>query len=71
MQVIDQDAVDVVKSALEDGRQEVSPETGEALAVLETRLDRIRMLGGRFALVDVSPQVAGMLKAVGRARLTH
>lgn len=71
MQVLDQDAVDAVRAVLEDGRHAASPETDDTLAVLETRLDRVRLLGGRFALVDVSPQVAGMLKAVGRARLTH
>ncbi len=71
MQVLDRDAVDVVRTALEDGRQAALPETDDALAVLETRLERVRMLGGRFARVGVGPQVAGMLKAVGRARLTH
>jgi hypothetical protein len=71
MQVLDQDAVDVVQAGLEDGQHAASPETLEGLAVLETRLDHVRLLGGRFALVDVSPQVAGMLKAVGRARLAH
>lgn len=62
------DAVDTVRTALEAGTP--SPEMEEGLAALAARLERVRMLGGRFALVGVSPQVSGMLKAVGRARLS-
>ena len=68
MQTVKDDVVDGIRMALVDG----TPASGmdEGLAVLEARLERVRLLGGRFALVGVSPQVAGMLKAVGRARLS-
>lgn len=59
------DAVDAVGLALRSGTALAGPE----LAEVTTRLERVRLLGGRFALVDVSPEVAGMLKAVGRGKL--
>ena len=64
MGAVTTDAVDEVRAVLERG--------GSAPAGLEAvaeRLDRVRRLGGRFALVGVSPEVAGMLKAVGRTTL--
>ena len=60
------DAVDAVRGGMARGGEGAA----EALAVLAGRLERVRHLGGRFALVDVSPEVAGMLKAVGRLKLT-
>lgn len=71
MQVMDRttDAVEVVRTALEGGEVPAAMLDG-GLAILSGRLDRVRAMGGRFALVDASPEVAGMLKAVGRARLT-
>lgn len=68
MQALKDDVVEAVHTALVDGTP--ASEVDEGLAVLEARLERVRMLGGRFALVGVSPQVEGMLKAVGRARLS-
>ena len=61
---VQEDAVDTVRLALDHGGL-----PAEALGVLEARLDRVRRLGGRFALVGVSPEVTGMLKMVGRAKL--
>ena len=59
------DAVDGVRTALDCGE---CPAGGE-LGALAERLERVRHLGGRFAMVEVSPEVAGMLKAVGRGKL--
>ena len=59
------DAVEAVQSALEGGFAPVVAELNE----LEARLERVRRLGGRFALVGMSPEVGGMLKAVGRGKL--
>ncbi len=59
---MEEDAVIVV---LEQGVEAPA----EALGILADRLERVRRLGGRFALVDVSPEVEGMMKAVGRSKL--
>ena len=63
--VMTADPVDGVRSALGAGEQA----SGEELGALAERLERVRHLGGRFAMVEFSPEVAGMLKAVGRGKL--
>ena len=64
MQAATTDAVDEVRAGMERGS---APSAG--LEAVAERLERVRRLGGRFALVGVSPEVAGMLKAVGRTTL--
>ena len=64
MQVVTMDAVDEVKAGMERG--DAAP---SALGAVAGRLERVRRLGGRYALVGVSPEVSGMLKAVGRTTL--
>ena len=59
------DPVDGVRAAL--GTAEGA--SAEELGALAERLERVRHLGGRFARVEFSPEVAGMLKAVGRGKL--
>ncbi len=59
------DAVDGVKTALLAGEDASAEEMG----VLSERLERVRHLGGRFSMVEFSPEMAGMLKAVGRGKL--
>ena len=59
------DPVDSVRSALDMAEMPA----GEELGALAERLERVRHLGGRFATVEFSPEVAGMLKAVGRGKL--
>ncbi len=60
------DAVDAVRLVLEGSSARVSD--GD-LGELADRLERVRHLGGRVARGGVGPEVAGMLKAVGRSKL--
>lgn len=61
----DVDAVDGVWMALAQGQ----PLPVAELEAVAARLERVRVLGGRFARVGVGPEVSGMLKAIGRDKL--